>query len=520
MINPLARSQERQNINLLRSNEKINSLQDNLVRDFFKRRQTNRSPIVARSLLKSSSSSSNSLKGFFFPVIKNDINDVHSYIQNYQDILIYYKDNIETILTNKKIKDTINFINENLKKNPSLIYDECSKVDINKLYEEYNCQKIDELITHMSKEINLYKNFTNELNQLFFILNLKFNNSNGKFSEQYIESNSLFSNIKFFIDEIKNKIDNSFPMKNNFFIGGSMNKSINLNLCKSISSSQNEEDDEYIIKKVNEMERLDEFLEEKFDDPKFSECFEKIKELYYKSYEEIFSCFIDFVKNELNENSFILKKIETAVINKTSNLQENSVLLIQIIEEKFKKLKEDNINLNKTIINLNDLLENQKNQNLKIKQQIETMNNIDFKEYLNELKEENINFIKKFKKVEQKKIELIKKQLQKKQEEYDELNTLNKTYREEINLLKQELEFKTFNNSETDFIKILKVQRDKMKEELLNQMKDTNRAYSQNLRECQEKIINLQEESKKSKELEQIFISRLNQLNNLFPRNL
>jgi hypothetical protein len=82
------------------------------------------------------------------------------------------------------------------------------------------------------------------------------------------------------------------------------------------------------------------------------------------------------------------------------------------------------------------------------------------------------------------------------------------------------LEFKTFNNSETDFIKILKVQRDKMKEELLNQMKDTNRAYSQNLRECQEKIINLQEESKKSKELEQIFISRLNQLNNLFPRNL
>ena len=59
-----------------------------------------------------------------------------------------------------------------------------------------------------------------------------------------------------------------------------------------------------------------------------------------------------------------------------------------------------------------------------------------------------------------------------------------------------------------------------MKEELLNQMKDNNRAYSQNLREYQEKIINLQEESKKSKELEQIFISRLNQLNNLFPRNL
>ena len=133
MLNPLARSQERQNTNLIRSNDKINSLQDNLIRDYFKRRQTNRSPIVARSLLKSPSSSSSSLKGFFFPVIKNDINDVHSYIQNYQDILIYYKDNIETILTNKKIKDTINFINKKKKKNPSLIYDECSKVDINKL---------------------------------------------------------------------------------------------------------------------------------------------------------------------------------------------------------------------------------------------------------------------------------------------------------------------------------------------------------------------------------------------------
>jgi hypothetical protein len=410
-------------------------------------------------------------------------------------------------------------MNENIKKNPSLISDECSKVDINKLYEEYNCQKIDELITNMSKEINLYKNYTNELNQLFFILNLKYNNSNGKFSEQYIESNSLFYNIKFFIDEIKNKIDNSFPMKNNFFIG-SINKSINLNLGKSISSFQNDEEEEYTIKKINDMERLDDFLEEKFDDVKYSECFEKIKELYYKSNEEFFSIFIDFVKNKLNENSFILRKIETSVINKTSNSQENSVLLIQIIEEKFKKLKEENENLNKTILNLNDLLESQKNQNLKIKQQIDIVNNIDFKEYLNELKEENINFLKKFRKVEQKKIELIKKQLQKKQEEYDELNTLNKTYKEEINLLKQELEFKTFNNTETDFIKILKLQRDKMKEELLNQMKDNNRAYSQNLREYQEKIINLQEESKKSKELEQIFISRLNQLNNLFPRNL
>ena len=69
-------------------------------------------------------------------------------------------------------------------------------------------------------------------------------------------------------------------------------------------------------------------------------------------------------------------------------------------------------------------------------------------------------------------------------------------------------------------LKFLKLQRDKMKEELLNQMKDNNRTYNQNLREYQEKIINLQEESKKSKELEQIFISRLNQLNNLFPRNL
>ena len=66
MLNPLARSQERQNINLLRSNEKTNSLQDNLVRDFFKRRQTNRSPIVARSLLKSPKSSSNSETDFLY----------------------------------------------------------------------------------------------------------------------------------------------------------------------------------------------------------------------------------------------------------------------------------------------------------------------------------------------------------------------------------------------------------------------------------------------------------------------
>ena len=118
MLNPLARSQERQITNnlLLKSHERSNTLQENVVRNFFKRKQTNRSPIIARSLLKSPNSSSSSLKGFYIPFIKNDITDVHSYILNYQDILNYYKDNVETILTNKKIKDTINIINENIKK--------------------------------------------------------------------------------------------------------------------------------------------------------------------------------------------------------------------------------------------------------------------------------------------------------------------------------------------------------------------------------------------------------------------
>ena len=59
-----------------------------------------------------------------------------------------------------------------------------------------------------------------------------------------------------------------------------------------------------------------------------------------------------------------------------------------------------------------------------------------------------------------------------------------------------------------------------MKEELLNQIKNDNRTYNQNIREYEEKIINLQEETKKSRELEALFISRLNQLNNIFFINL
>ena len=520
MLNPLARSQERQITNnniLLKSHERSNTLQENILRNFFKRRQTNRSPIIARPILKSpNSSSTSSLKGFIFSFIKNDINDVHSYILNYQDILIYYKDNIENILTNKKIKDIINIINENIKKNNGLIIEDNNQVNINKLYSDYNCNKKDELISNMFKEINHYKNYCNELNHLFFILNLKFNNSNNKFCEQYIESNSLFSNIKFFLDEMKNK-NESLISSNNFMI----NKSINLNLNKSVSSFDNIEDDNEIIDKIKEMNNFYEFLDEKFtDNEKLNECFEKIKALYYKSNEDFFSCFIDLIKNTINDNSFRLKNIETSIINKTGNSQENVFLLRQIIEENYNKIKLENENLNKKIFDLNNYIENQKNENEKIKQQIEIINNIDLKEYLNELKEENINFIQKIKKVEQKKIEIIKKQLQKKQEEYDELNTINKGYKEEINLLKKELEFKCFNLNEDEFIKILKLQRDKMKEELINQIKNDNRAYNQNIREYQEKIINLQEETKKSRELEQILISRLNQLNNLFSRNL
>ena len=362
----------------------------------------------------------------------------------------------------------------------------------------------------MNKEINLYKNYTNELSQLFFILNLKYNNTNGKFTKQYIESNSLFSNIKFFLDEFTNKNKDSI-IKNSFTNSLILNESISSSFINGDNS----------INRIKEMNTFDEFLEEKFDkDEKFFVCIEKIKELYYKSNEEFFTCFIDLLKNKMNDNSFRLKNIETSVINNTEHSQENGFLITQIIEEHFNQLKEENENLNQKIIDLNKLLEKQKNENLKLKEQLDIINNTDLKEYISQLKEENITFIKKIKIVEQKKIDLISNQLLKKQEEFDELNTINLGLKEEITLLKKELEFKTYNKSEDDFIKILKLQRDKMKEELLNQIKNENRKYNQNLREYKQKIMNLQEETKKSKELEQLFISRLNQLNKIFPRNI
>ena len=511
MLNPLTRSQGNQNTSLINSQEKVNTLQDKLVRDFFKRKQTNRSLIDVKPKLNSNSSSSISSKEFFFPVINNDIKDVHSYSQNNKDTLLYYKDNTETIYMNmKKIIDSINLISDNLNKNDSILIEESPKIDINKLFEDYNCQEKDELICNMNKEINLYKNYTNELSQLFFILNLKYNNTNGKFTKQYIESNSLFSNIKFFLDEFTNKNKDSI-IKNSFTNSLILNESISSSFINGDNS----------INRIKEMNTFDEFLEEKFDkDEKFFVCIEKIKELYYKSNEEFFTCFIDLLKNKMNDNSFRLKNIETSVINNTEHSQENGFLITQIIEEHFNQLKEENENLNQKIIDLNKLLEKQKNENLKLKEQLDIINNTDLKEYISQLKEENITFIKKIKIVEQKKIDLINNQLLKKQEEFDELNTINLGLKEEITLLKKELEFKTYNKSEDDFIKILKLQRDKMKEELLNQIKNENRKYNQNLREFKQKILNLQEETKKSKELEQLFISRFNQLNKIFPRNI
>ena len=76
---------------------------------------------------------------------------------------------------------------------------------------------------------------------------------------------------------------------------------------------------------------------------------------------KIFSLLIDLLKYIMNENSFRLGNIETSVINKTGNSQENCFLLRQIIEEKFHK--EDNESLNRKNLNLGGLLENQKNEN-------------------------------------------------------------------------------------------------------------------------------------------------------------
>ena len=70
MLNPLTRSQGNQNTSLINSQEKVNTLQDKLVRDFFKRKQTNRSLIDVKPKLNSNSSSSISSKEFFFPVKK------------------------------------------------------------------------------------------------------------------------------------------------------------------------------------------------------------------------------------------------------------------------------------------------------------------------------------------------------------------------------------------------------------------------------------------------------------------
>ena len=65
MLNPLTRSQGKQNISLINSQEKVNTLQDKLVRDFFKKKQTNRSLIDVKPKIKSNSSSSISSKEFF-----------------------------------------------------------------------------------------------------------------------------------------------------------------------------------------------------------------------------------------------------------------------------------------------------------------------------------------------------------------------------------------------------------------------------------------------------------------------
>ncbi len=390
MLNPLTRNQGIQNTSLIKSQEKVNTLQDKLVRDFFKKKQTNRSLIDVKPKIKSNTSLSS--KDFFYPVINNDIKDVHSYSLNNKDILLYYKDNIETIYMNmKKIIDSINLISDNLNKNSSILIEENSKIDINKLFEDYNCQEKDELISNMNKEINLYKNYANELSQLFFILNLKYNNTNGKFTKQYLESNSLFSNIKFFLDEFTNNNKDSI-------IKNTLTNSLIIN--ESISSSFINGDNS--INRIKEMNTFDEFLEEKFDkDEKFFVCIEKIKELYYKSNEEFFICFIDLLKNKMNDNSFRLKNIETSVVNKTEHSQENGFLIRQIVEEHFNQLKEENENLNQKIIDLNKLLEKQKNENQKLKEQLgkikdSTNNKKEGKEgfkTISDKNEQHLNFI-------------------------------------------------------------------------------------------------------------------------------
>ena len=520
--------------------------------NYFKNRTNKKDFIQAISPMKTQRVQTAKNKNkHFLSYLKSDIIEMDDLIQNLKVILIHFQDENDPILLNKDFKNQINFIENYEKKNLNFYFDLSQKPkNLESLYNEYSCNNKEDLIVNLNIENNFIKLFLNQLNILFFLLNLKHYNSNAEFINQFKESLSLFKNIKFCIEKINKKFDvinssknlNSEFKKNFLAQSQKIKKTSTFNNMQTFNeenfnennyfnaennfneNNNNNESTKFIDEFLSEiipMKSFNEFLEIELEENPINEGLQKIKNLFYFYNEQSFKLFVDFIIEKLKiNNNPLLNKTKLVLNNNISDGIENAALIRKIIEDYFESLKSENEKLKKELEKMQKIDENKSKEIEIFKKKMEDFNNRDYKTYFDEFKKENTKFLNDIKIIEKKRNEDLYEKLQIKTEKNDALKSLIKKLESEIEVLNKKLDFNLripYKQSD-DYYQALVRQFDDMKNGFQDQIVDLTNHYNNKKFKLQKKISSLEDEKQTANALKNVLIKRLNDIEKYFSK--
>ena len=385
-----------------------------------------------------------------FEILKNDLTSIQNYLKKCK-ALVDKKMEIPNLLSssNKNLESiikSINLLNENNLKEEHLI------TDINQSLKEFDCSSEKESPEKIKKENELYNSLISYTQQIFILLNtiLDINYNNVK------ESKSFFANFEIILDYIIEKYSK----------------------------------DKEITDKINCKTNFEDFFFEEFNkDSSFYKCITKIKNLYFQNYEKIIDIFIDLIANVLKYDSGNFKKIKSSVHSKIGHFEENFTLLRSDIEEIFKNMKEQNENLNKNIIQLNEQIKVKEEQNGNLNRTIIQLNEqIKGKEEQNENLNRTISQLNEQLKEKEEQNELLNQTINHKNEQIKEKEEQNELLNQTINQINEQIKEREEQN---EFLKIITRDSNNSNNNnnlktILNQIKDENLEFLNKINEFRE----------------------------------
>ena len=436
-------------------------------------------------------------------ILKNDIDAINEYIKVYKDILLNCKYE-NSILHNETFKNRIEKI-DSTKNSENILNNH--KEPLTKLNNENNGLTKDDLIRKLSIENNLMKLYLQKLNNLFFLVDSKYFET---FSSEYKDSISQFDNIKYCLDKLP-LIDKLGNEKKKFQISSIKRESIDSFDLGEIGELNAE---------IKSMNKFEEFLDWNLSDNPFSQSLEKIKELFYKFNEEILGLFVTFITEKLKVNSPLLKKTKMALSNNISDIEEYASLIRKVMEDKFDELQKQIQVLNKDNGDLKVSLDNA-NENIKLFQsKIDDFNNRDYKTYFERMKQENDKFLEEIKVIDRERCSDLYEKLREKQEKYDNLKKEIKGYKNEIDFLKQQMDFnfRIPYQKKDEYYETLIKNFDDMRIGFNEKFNDLSNQYYNNKIALKKKISLLEDENKTAKALQTLFEKRIRDIDKMFSK--